>query len=123
MGNMTNMIDLTKILIAILDLLALLVTYKLIPWLQAKLTAEQQAQLHAAIKVGVFAAEQMYGAGKGEEKMLFVKNYLRGKGFDVNQVEIEAAVGEYINNALNMLETSKRRDTKKDDAPIETQAD
>ena len=70
------MIDLTKILIAILDLLALLVTYKLVPWMKAKLTTEQQTQLRAAIKIGVFAAEQMYGAGNGPEKMQFVKKYL-----------------------------------------------
>ncbi len=119
----TNMIDLTKILIAILDLLALIVTYKLIPWLKIKLTNEQQNQLRAAIKIGVFAAEQMYGAGNGAEKMQFVKKYLINHGFDVNQVEIEAAVGEYINNALNMLESSKHREAKKVEEDIEKQLD
>lgn len=119
----TNMIDLTKVLIAILDLLALLVTYKLIPWLKAKLTTEQQAQLRAAVKVSVFAAEQLYGAGNGPEKMKFVKQYLMNHGYDVNPIEIEAAVGEYINNALNMLETSKHREDKNTEKDVDLVAE
>ena len=111
------MIDLTKILMAILDLLALLITYKLIPWLKAKTTAEQQMKIRAAVKVGVFAAEQLYGAGHGEEKLQFVKSYLAGKGYTVDLVEIEAAVGEYINSTLNMLESSKHRDNDTDKPP------
>ena len=63
-------IDLTTIINAIIALLAALVTYRLIPWIKARTTTEQQAQLKAAIKVAVFAAEQIFGAGHGEEKRL-----------------------------------------------------
>jgi hypothetical protein len=91
------MIDLTKILIAIIDVVALLITYKLIPWIKAHTTNEQQKFIEAAITTGVFAAEQIYGAGHGPEKMEFVKKYLNGKGFDVNTTEIEAVVYNYMN--------------------------
>ena len=46
---------------------AALITYKLLPWLKVKLSNEQQAALTAAVKVLVYAAEQVYGAGRGDE--------------------------------------------------------
>ena len=91
------MIDLTPILQAVIGLLAALVTYKLIPWIKAKTSAEQQAMLKATIKTFVFAAEQIYGAGHGEEKLGYVANRLQEKGYTVNTAEIEATVKEYLN--------------------------
>lgn len=88
------MIDLTPIFEAILALLAALVTYKLIPWIKSKTTAEQQALLTATVKTLVYAAEQLYGAGKGEEKLAYVKQKLEEKGFDIDVDAIEAAVKE-----------------------------
>ena len=92
------MIDLTPIINAIIALLGAIITVKVIPWIKAKTTNEQQMMLRAAIKTLVFAAEQMYGAGKGSEKMDFVISNLVKQGFTADRVEIEAAVGEYINN-------------------------
>ena len=60
------MIDLTGIVQAILALLAALVTYKLIPWIKARTTESQQAVLMATVRTLVYAAEQLFGAGKGE---------------------------------------------------------
>lgn len=88
------MIDLTPIFEAILALLAALVTYKLIPWIKSKTTAEQQALLTATVKTLVYAAEQLYGAGKGKEKFTYVRQKLQEKGFDVDVDAIEAAVKE-----------------------------
>ena len=85
-------IDLTPIIQAIIALLAAIITIKVIPWIQAKTTAQQQAMLRAAVSVAVYAAEQIYGAGGGNEKMQYVKARLREKGFDIDITEIEAAV-------------------------------
>ena len=85
-------IDLTPILQAIIALLASLVTLKLIPWIQARTTAQQQGMLRAAVSVAVYAAEQIYGAAAGKEKLMYVKGQLAKKGFDVDIDEIEAAV-------------------------------
>ena len=91
-------IDLTTIINAIIGLLAALVTYRLIPWIKAKTTNEQQADIRALVKAGVYAAEQIYNTdGMGTKKMEYVKNFLLGYGFDINVTEIEAAVKEYIN--------------------------
>lgn len=42
----------------------------------------------------VFAAEQIYGAGRGGEKLQYVKQQLQKQGFDVDVNQIEAAVCE-----------------------------
>ena len=85
-------IDLTPILQAIIALLASLVTLKLIPWIQARTTAQQQEMLRAAVSVAVYAAEQLYGAGHGKDKLIYVKSQLAKKGLHVDIDEIEAAV-------------------------------
>ena len=91
-------IDLTQIITAILGLFAALITYRLIPYIKAKTTNEQQAYIRALVKAGVFAAEQIYQTeGMGKKKMEYVKEFLHQHGFDINVAEIEAAVSEYIN--------------------------
>lgn len=95
-------IDLTTIINAILGLLAALVTYRLIPWIKAKTTNEQQAYIRALVKAGVYAAEQIYKTeGMGRQKMEYVKGWMQQHGFDVNVTEIEAAVAEYINKPVD----------------------
>lgn len=88
------MIDLTPIFEAIIALIAALVTYKVIPWIKAKTTESQQAILMATVRTLVYAAEQLYGAGKGKEKFTYVRQKLQEKGFDVDVDAIEAAVKE-----------------------------
>lgn len=91
-------IDLTPIIQAIIGLVAMLITYRLVPMIKAKTNVDQQAYIRALIKAGVYAAEQIYkDHGMGRKKMEYVKKYLNGYGFDVNITEIEAAVSEYIN--------------------------
>ena len=90
-------IDLTPIIQAVIALLAAIITTKVIPWIKAKTTNEQQTMLRATVRTLVFAAEQIYGAGNGYDKMHYVKSKLREKGFDVDVDEIEAAVSEYLN--------------------------
>lgn len=97
-------INLTHILLAIIELIAVVITYRLIPWIKAKTTNEQQAYIRALIKAGVFAAEQIYQTeGMGHKKMEYVKAFLQAHGFDVNVTEIEAAVSEYINPPANSM--------------------
>lgn len=92
-------INLTPIFEAIIALIAALVTYKFIPWIKSKTTAQQQANLEAITRMLVFAAEQLYGANKGEEKFRYVQNELAKRGFDIDPTAIEAAVARYLNYA------------------------
>ena len=90
------MIDITKILIAIIDLLAVLVTYKLIPWIKANTTTKQQENLEAMVRIAVFAAEQIYGANSGEEKFKYVEDWLLARGIKFDRADIEACVHKYF---------------------------
>ena len=85
-------IDLTPLFQAVIAFLAALVSYKMVPWIQARTTAQQQEMLRAAVSVTVYAAEQLYGAGAGKEKLMYVKGQLARKGYHVDIDEIEAAV-------------------------------
>ena len=87
-------IDLTPLFQAVIAFLAALVSYKLIPWIQARTTAQQQELLRAAVSVAVYAAEQLYGAGAGKDKLMYVKGQLAKKGYRVDIDEIEATVQE-----------------------------
>ena len=90
-------IDLTPIFQAIIALLAAVVTYKLIPWLKSKTTEQQQIVLKSVVNTRVFAAEQLYGAGKGAEKLDYVVTELNKRGYTADRAAIEAAVREQIN--------------------------
>lgn len=99
--NLMN-INLTHILLAVIDLIAVIITYRLVPWIKARTTNEQQAYIRALVKAGVYAAEQIYQTeGMGHKKMEYVKTFLRAHGYDVNVTEIEAAVSEYINKPVD----------------------
>ena len=87
-------IDLTPLFQAVIALLASIVTIKVIPWIKARTTAAQQEKIRAFVKVFVYAAEQLYGAGNGKEKLMFVKGKLAEKGFHIDVDEIEAKVQE-----------------------------
>lgn len=91
-------INLTPIIEAIIGLLAALITYRLIPWIKARTTVAQQEQLETAVRIAVFAAEQIYGAGRGSEKLDYAIKYLHDKGFDVDRQQIEAAVYNYMSH-------------------------
>lgn len=85
-------IDLTPIIQAFIALLAAIITAKVIPWIKARTTEQQQILLHATVSILVSAAEQLYGAGKGPEKLAYVKTQLEARGFTVDAAAIEAAV-------------------------------
>lgn len=108
-------INLTPIIQAFIALLAALVTYRLIPWIKARTTSAQQDNMRAVVKVLVFAAEQLYGAGKGKEKLAYVQDWLEDHGYDVNVDEIEATVYEYMNRGLTFTEEVESETTVEDD--------
>ncbi|OPY85127.1 MAG: hypothetical protein A4E65_00184 [Syntrophorhabdus sp. PtaU1.Bin153] len=87
-------IDLTPFFQSLIALLASIITVKLIPWINSRTNAQQQSKMRAAVRVAVFAAEQLYGAGNGKDKLMFVKGKLSQQGFKIDVDEIEAQVRE-----------------------------
>lgn len=95
-----NMIDLTNLIEAALEALLLVVAVYLIPWIKAKLNNEQEAKLRGLFEVAVYAAEKIYGAKKGDEKLKFVERYLESRGIRVDTMRLRA----YVNAEIKKME-------------------
>ena len=108
------MIDLTQIFQAIIMLIAALISTRLIPWLKINATEKQRALLEGAVRTAVFAAEQLYGAGHGQEKLEDAANYLRSHGYEVDIGEIEAAVYTYMQKYTAPVETVEPEEIEED---------
>ena len=108
------MIDLTPIFEAILALLAALVTYKLIPWIKARTTAEQQSLLAATVKTLVYAAEQLYRTGAIQDRLEYAEKWLESHGYTVDRAQIEAQVKQMrIDSVMETITTADEEE--KDD--------
>lgn len=104
-------IDLTAIINALVGLAAAFVTYRLIPLIKARVAREDREKLAAAIRVAVFSAEQIFGAGHGEEKMDYAIKWLWEQGYEVDSRQVEASVAENL-NIPKMLKELLNEDTK-----------
>lgn len=111
------MIDLTDILQAVLALLAAIITKKLIPWIKARTTQEQQSALLSMTSVLVFAAEQMYGAGHGADKLDYVIRELEERGYTADRAAIEAVIKDHAEQLHSKpRETDSVDDTAEDES-------
>ena len=83
----------TQIVGSIITILCALITTFLIPFLKTKYT---QAQIEKAIQIAsiaVNAAEQIFTETKmGQQKMIYVKNYLKKRGIRLDEKEIETLI-------------------------------
>ncbi|MGN0763461.1 MAG: phage holin, LLH family [Aristaeellaceae bacterium] len=95
-------------------MLAAVITVKVIPWLKSKTTREQQEYLLATVRVLVYAAEQLYGSGKGAAKLQYVQDELEARGLSVDMPAIEAAVREM--NLLGSWEVAIEQEVETDDS-------
>lgn len=99
-----NTIDLTPICEAIIALLAAVITVYLIPWIKARTNTQQQAYIHAAVKVAVYAAEKLYGAGNGEKKLAYAQQVLR----DDYNISLDAGkLRSAVNAAIKKMEQAE----------------
>ena len=91
-------IDWTQIFLAILSIISVIVTGFLIPYLKAKLSEKQKADLAFWLEILVAAAETAFGSKQGQEKKAWVIARLAEMGitFDSDAIDnaIEAIVRE-----------------------------
>ncbi|MEG1263518.1 MAG: phage holin, LLH family [Clostridia bacterium] len=97
-------IDLTQIVTALLGVLATVVTAYMVPWLRGKIGEENYRRSLVVAETLVKAAEQIYGAGKGKEKLQYVKAEMIKRGMTFDADAVEAAVWD-LTGALGMMET------------------
>lgn len=97
------MINITPFIIAIITLVTTLIGSVLVPFIRSKTTAQQQDTIKMWVDIAVMAAEQLYQGSKlGQQKKLFVLEFLETRGFhiDIEAIDslIESAVYELKNN-------------------------
>ena len=85
-------IDLTQIILAIITLIGAIISRYLIPWIKGKLDDRQQATFAALVRVGVFAAEQLYKSDQGQEKKNYVLDLLKKNGYEIYSEAVEATI-------------------------------
>ena len=92
-------IDLTQLILALIAIVVTVISGYIIPLLKSKLSAEntkmseiQRALLIAAVKTGVYAAEQIYNSDQGQQKKSYVIALLKQQGFNVDEGSVDAAI-------------------------------
>ena len=85
-------IDLTKILLAIITLIGAIISGFVIPWLKNKLTDHQYDALATLVRVGVYAAEQLFTSEMWKEKKEYVVNLLKQNGYTVDTLAVDALI-------------------------------
>ena len=97
-------INLTPILQAVIILISTLITYWLAPLLKMKLGEAKYKKYLETLRVLILAAEQLYGTGKGPDKLDYVCDGLKQRGYTVDRAQIEATVYEEFNKGLSIIE-------------------
>lgn len=88
--------ELTEVVKIVIELIVAIASMWLVPWIKAKLSAEEIADMLRWVEIAVSAAEQLYDATQGSVKKKYVVSFLEERGYHVDETEmnlmIEAAV-------------------------------
>lgn len=95
-----NMIDLTNLIEALIAVLVAVAMRYLIPWLKTKMSKDQEERLYTIVSIAVMAAEKLYGAKKGDDKLAYVERYLEARGVRVDTMRLKA----YVNAAIKQMD-------------------
>ena len=85
-------IDLTQIILAIITLIGGIVARYVIPWIKNKLTDHQYDVFNGLVRVGVYAAEQLFTSEQWKEKKQYVVDLLKENGYDVDVAAVDALI-------------------------------
>ena len=90
------MIDFTPIVEALIGLAVTAITVFLIPWLRERFGTEKLAKAQGWVQIAVLAAEKLYGAGKGDEKLSYVEQFLAQHKIKLDMDALKALVNAEI---------------------------
>lgn len=102
-------IDLTQIILAIITLIGAIITRYLIPWLKDKLDDRQYNVLATLVRVGVFAAEQLFSSEQWKEKKQYVVDLLKENGYTVDTTAVDALIESTVRELR--IEQGQKRDS------------
>lgn len=92
------MFDFTPLVEALIGLAATAITVFLIPWLRERYGNEKLAKAQFWVQTAVEAAEKLYGAGKGDEKLAYAEEFLASKNIKLDMDTLLAMVNAEIKN-------------------------
>jgi hypothetical protein len=95
------MIDFTPLVEALITLAVTAITVFLIPWLRERYGTEKLAKAQGWVQVAVLAAEKLYGAGKGDEKLAYVEAFLASHKIKLDTDALKAMVNAEIKKMEN----------------------
>lgn len=101
-------IDLTPIILAIITLIGAIITRYLIPWLKDKLDDRQYNVLSTLVRVGVYAAEQLFSSEQWKEKKQYVVDLLKENGYTVDTTAVDALIESTVRELR--IEQGQRKD-------------
>lgn len=89
-------IDMTQVVIAVVGLMSVVLTAVIVPLIKSKLTADQWENLKNYAVAAVQAAEILFGAGHGKEKLDYAMKYIEKEcaahGIKVDTDSVRVAV-------------------------------
>ena len=85
-------IDLTQIILAVITLIGAIITRYLIPWIKNKLDDRQYDVLATLVRVGVYAAEQLFSREEWKEKKQYVVDLLSENGYTIDATAVDALI-------------------------------
>lgn len=90
------MLDFTPLVEAIIALAAAAITMFLIPWLRARYGNETLEKARGWVQIAVYAAEKLYGAGNGDQKLAYAEQMLAQHKIKLDTATLKAMVDAEI---------------------------
>ena len=90
------LLDFTPLVEAVIALAASAITIFLIPWLRARYGNETLAKARGWVEIAVYAAEKMYGAGNGDQKLAYAEQVLAKHKIKLDTATLKAMVDAEI---------------------------
>lgn len=92
------MVDFTPLVQAVITLAAAAITVFLIPWLKERYGNETLEKARHWVQIAVYAAEKLYGAGNGDQKLEYAEAFLAQHKIKLDTSELIALVNAEIMN-------------------------
>ena len=85
-------IDLTQIILAVITVIGGIIARYVIPWIKGKLDERSYDVFNGLVKVGVYAAEQIFSSEQWKEKKQYVVDLLKENGYTVDTTSVDALI-------------------------------
>lgn len=113
-------IDLTGIILAIIALVVAIAIRYFVPWMRNNLSAQQIERLGKFVRIGVFAAEQIFSSTEGRRKKAYVLDFLKKNGWDVDTSMVDAAIEAGVKEMKIEIDKAQKEKEQEEQGQPET---